>query len=1024
MLSLLSAFVLAAASLQDTAHVVLVATTDLHGHVTDWDYVADRPFPGGLPRVATVVDSLRARYPGQVVLVDAGDLLQGDAFATYFARVRPTEPDPIIEAMNVAGYDAATPGNHDFDWGLPTLRSAVADARFPYVSANVLATPGDSLVYPPYRVVQRQRVRIAITGVTTPGTMVWDRDQLAGRMRVAPIGPGLAPVLGAMRRDADVVVALAHSGLGGRASYDTTGVGEENVAAALATLPGRPDVVVVGHSHREIRDSVIDGVHFVQPAPFGASVSVVHLDLARTDGAWRLTRVRADLVSTRASAPSPLLAQRLSEPREEVREWARTAIGIATAPMRGGAARVGPDPILEFVQDVQRRRTGAELSAASVFDLRAGFDADTIRVAHVLALYPFDNILRAVRVSGAELKEYLEWSARYFQVDAVGRVGLNDSVPGYNYDVVAGATYAIDLRRPVGDRIQELAVRDRRVQPTDSFTLAVNSYRQTGGGGYTMLRRAPVVYDKGERIPELLIEAVRTRSPLDPAQYSAGGWRIVPEMADRAVHGLFGVPIRPPPRGSRDTLLLRILATGDLHGALLPGAAALAGTFDSLGADCGCAQLRLDAGDAMEGTPVQNESRGRAGMGVLGRLGYAAAALGDHDFDWSVDVLRQRMEESPYPWLAANVVDSATGKRPDWITPYRMLDVGGMTVAVVGYITPDTKRLLPADRTRGLRFGEGELALHGILGEVAALRPALTILLAHAGGSCDAVACTGEIVRLADELRGSGVRLIVAGHTHQVITASVAGIPILETGSRGGMIGVADLVKTPAGGFDIRLGVVPVDSALRGGDARFQAELDRYARRSDSVLTRPLAELKRPLVRAGAQFPLGALIAEARRNVLRADLGLVRTEAIRADLAAGPVSYSRLAAVEPDGSDLVRLTITGTQLSALLERALAAPGGPTVHLAGAQVRYDPRAPVGKRVRGMTLTGGKKVRADAEYTLATDEATAGGAGGLSPLAGVQYERQGQLDVEAVGAFLRRLTQPVEASEPAAFVSTRR
>lgn len=1023
MLSLLAALVVAAAPLQDTAHVVLVATTDLHGHATDWDYVADRPFPGGLARVATAVDSLRARYPGQVVLVDAGDVLQGDPFATYFARVAPVEPHPIVEAMNLAGYDVATPGNHDFDWGLPLLRRAVADARFPYVSANLYAAGGDSLLYPPYRVVQRRGVRIAVTGLTTPGTMVWDRDQLGGRVRVAPIGATLAPVFASMRRDADVVVALAHSGLGGRASYDTTGVGDEDAAALLAGLPSRPDVVVVGHSHREIRDSVIDGVHFVQPAPFGAGVAVVHLDLARVDGVWHVRRIAVERLSTRETAPSPLLAQRLGPARDAVREWARTAIGFAVAPMRGTAARVGPDPILEFVQDVQRRRTGADLSAASMFDLRAGFDADTIRVAHVLALYPFDNILRAVRVSGAELKDYLEWSARYFQVDPVGRIALNDSVPGYNFDVIAGATYAIDLRRPVGDRIQGLAVRGRLVQPSDSFTLAVNSYRQTGGGGYTMLRHAPVVYDKGERIDQLLIDEVRTRSPLDPGQYERGGWRIVPEVADRAVHALFGVPTRPPPRAARDTVLLRILATGDLHGALLPGAGALAAAFDSLGDDCACAQLRLDAGDAMQGTPVQNDSRGRAGMALLGRLGYAAAALSDHDFDWSPEVLRQRLEESSYPWLAANVVDSATGQRPDWIAPYRILDVAGMTVAVVGYITPDTKRLLPAARTRGLRFGEGELALHGTLAEVAARRPALTILLAHAGGTCDATACTGEIVRLADELRASGVRLIIAGHTHQVITTSVAGIPILETGTRGRMIGVADLVKTPAGGYDIRIGVVPVDSTRTGGDARFRAELDRYERRSDSVLTRPLAELKRPLVRDGVQFPLGALIADARRNALRTDLGLVRTESIRADLAAGPVTYARLSAVEPARSDLVRLTVTGAQLSALLERALAGSGGPTVHLAGAQVRYDPRAAAGKRVRGLVLTGGRKVRPDGEYTLATDEETAGGAGGLSPLAGVLYEREGLLDVEAVAAFLRRLPQPVEASAPAGFVSTR-
>src|SRR5215207_2345454 len=113
MLSVLTALVLAAAPLQDTAHVVVVATTDVHGRATDWDYVSDRPFAGGLARVATVVDSLRMAYPGQVVVVDAGDMLQGDAFATYFARVKPSVPHPIIEAMNLAGYDAATPGNHD-----------------------------------------------------------------------------------------------------------------------------------------------------------------------------------------------------------------------------------------------------------------------------------------------------------------------------------------------------------------------------------------------------------------------------------------------------------------------------------------------------------------------------------------------------------------------------------------------------------------------------------------------------------------------------------------------------------------------------------------------------------------------------------------------------------------------------------------------------------------------------------------------------------------------------------------------
>jgi len=1023
MLSLLSALVLAVAPARDSAHVVLVATTDVHGHVTAWDYVGQRPFAGGLARVATVVDSLRARYPGQVLLADAGDLLQGDPFATYFARVAPREPSPVIEAMNLAGYDVATPGNHDFDWGLAPLKQAVGDARYPYVSANIFVRASDALLYPPYRVLLREGVRIAITGLTTPGVMVWDREQVGGKIRVGPVMATAAQTLEAMRRDADVAVVLIHSGMDGPSSYDTTGVGPENDAAALARLGTRPDVVVVGHTHREMRDSVIAGVHFVQPRPFGASVSVVHLDLAREAGRWRITRIRADLVPTGTVAPSPLLTGRLRAEHDSVAAWVATPIGLALGPMRAGAARAQPTPIVEFVNQVQRRQSRADLSATPAFDLRAGFDPDTIRVGQVLALYPYENTLRAVRVSGAQLKAYLEWSARYFQVDPVGRVSINDSVPGYNYDVVSGARYEIDLRRPVGDRIQRLTVRGRAVQPTDSFTLALNSYRQTGAGGYDMLRGAPVVYDKGEDIADLLIAEIRRQSPIDPGRYGAQDWELVPEMPARAVRALFGVAEKPPPVGARDTLVLRVLTAGDLHGDILPGAGALGAVMDSLSAECGCGTLRLDAGDAMQGTPLADETAGRAAVEVLNHLGYAAAALGDHDFDWSLDVLRRRAGESRYPWLAANVFDSATGRRPEWVVPYRILPVGGMSVAVIGYITAETKTALPPERTHGLRFGEGELTIHDVLGEVAARKPSLTILLAHAGGACDSVACTGEIVHLADELRGKGVDLIVAGHTHRIWTTRVEGIPILEAGSRGSAVGVADLVKTPAGGLELRTRIAPVEADRVTREPGLTAALETYRRLSDSLDARPIAMIKRPLLRTGAQFPLGGLVAEARRNLLRADVGLVPNQDIRADLPAGSATYARLSEVQPDRRNLVRVTLTGAQLRTVLEQVLAAGTGPAAHVAGIQVRYDPRRPAGRRVQSVTFQGGRKLRPEERYTLATDEATAAGVGGYITLTDIPAERGGYLDVEAVAAFLRRLPQPVEVSDAAAFLSTR-
>ena len=380
----------------------------------------DRPFAGGVARVATVVDSLRARYPGQVVVVDAGDLLQGDPFATYFARVTPVEPHPIVEALNLAGYDAATPGNHDFDWGLPFLARAVAEARFPYVSANSAPLPATRCSTPRIASSSARASASPSPAFTTPGTMVWDGEQLAGRARVAPIDAGGG---GDVRGDA------AGRRRGGRAGalrargprllrHDRHRRRERGGVAGLAPGPPRPR----GGRPLPPRDARFGARRrALRPAAAVRRQRIGRPYRSRArDGRWRVRRIRADLVSTAEVAASPLLARRLGPARDSVRAWTRTPIGLALGSMRAGAARIESSPIMGFVHDVQRRRTGAELSAASAFDLRAGFDADTIRVAHVVALYPFDNTLRAVRLSGAQLKAYLEWSARYFQVDPAG----------------------------------------------------------------------------------------------------------------------------------------------------------------------------------------------------------------------------------------------------------------------------------------------------------------------------------------------------------------------------------------------------------------------------------------------------------------------------------------------------------------------------------------------------------------------------------------------------------------------------
>jgi 2',3'-cyclic-nucleotide 2'-phosphodiesterase (5'-nucleotidase family) len=444
--------------------------------------------------------------------------------------------------------------------------------------------------------------------------------------------------------------------------------------------------------------------------------------------------------------------------------------------------------------------------------------------------------------------------------------------------------------------------------------------------------------------------------------------------------------------------------------------------MDSLAADCACPTLRLDAGDAMQGTVSANVTRGRAMVEVLNRLGIAATALGEHDFAWSQDTLRRRMSEARYAWLAANVFDSATGRRPDWIVPFRMVDVGGLKVAVVGYITAETKTSVKSEQTAGLRFGEGALAIHDVLTEVRALRPDLTVLLAHAGAACTGPVCTGEVIQLADAVESRTLDLIIAGHTHRMVNTRVAGIAIVEAEAEGSALAVADVVKTPAGGREVRTRIEPVSPDRVQADAEMEALVESYRRRAESITSRVVTTVKFPLPREGDQYLLGGMIAEARRNVLRADIGLVGNSNIRADLPAGPVTYGQLFEVQPSQNNLVKVTVTGAQLRKVLEHAVDG-GRPAAHVAGAKVRYDPRRPAGRRIRGVEVGRGRKLQSDAEYTLAIDDFLAAGGDGYAMLTGLRSEPGAMLDVEGVATYLRRLPQPVNFVGRVGFVSTR-
>lgn len=513
--------------------LVVAATTDVHGRARGWDYYSNSPdTTRGLARVGTIIDSLR-RGPVLPVVVDAGDIIQGNPLAYVAARVDTTMPNPVIAAMNAIQYDAAAIGNHEFNYGLPTLQRAIREAQFPLLAANAYTTTGQR-AFQAWAISTRRGVKVGIVGATNPGAMVWDRDNLAGKLVIRDIVPEVATAVREVRgTGAPVVIVVVHSGLDGASSYDTvaTSVPSEDVAARIAREVPGIDLIVYGHSHREMPDTVINGTLLMQPRNWATSVAVAHLGLVRRDGRWRVTSRRSSVVPVAGHREKPAVVAVTEEGHRATIRYATTPIGTTPVAWRADSARVVDTPLMDLILEVERKASGAQLASTAAFSLDASLAAGPITVARLAALYPYDNTLRAVRISGDQLRAYLEQSARYFRRSSDGRFGVDPTIPGYNYDMVSGVDYTIDVSRPIGERIVSLTFAGRAVAPTDTFTMALNNYRQTGGGGFSMLRDAPVVYDRQLEIRQLLIDEVRQRGTISPGDYFHPNWRIIPASA-------------------------------------------------------------------------------------------------------------------------------------------------------------------------------------------------------------------------------------------------------------------------------------------------------------------------------------------------------------------------------------------------------------------------------------------------------------------------------------------------------------
>ncbi|HFR3504685.1 TPA: bifunctional 2',3'-cyclic-nucleotide 2'-phosphodiesterase/3'-nucleotidase [Streptococcus suis] len=535
--------------------VRILATTDLHTNLVNYDYYQDKPVETlGLAKTAVLIEEAKAEN-SNIVLVDNGDTIQGTPLGNYKSLIDPIEEGeqhPMYTALDTLGFDAGTLGNHEFNYGLDYLRKVISTAGMPLLNANVLHPTTKDFLYQPYTIIDKTftdttgkaiSLKVGITGIVPPQILNWDKAYLEGKVIVRDAVEAVRDIIPTMRENgADIVLVLSHSGIGD----DQYEVGEENVGYQIASLSG-VDAVITGHSHAEFPGTAekpsfyaqyagvddtngkINGTPVTMAGKYGDHLGVIDLNLTYTDGKWTTTSSKAAIrkIDTKSSVADSRIIDLAKEAHTETINYVRQQVGETTAPINSFFSLVQDDPSVQIVNNAQiwyakQQLAGTPEASLPILSAAAPFKAGTrgdasaytdipagpIAIKNVADLYLYDNVVAILKVNGAQLKEWLEMSAGQFnQIDPNSTEPqnlVNTDYRTYNFDVIDGVTYQYDITQPnkydrSGKLVNETASRVRNLQyngqdvtADQEFIVVTNNYR--ANGTFPGVREASVNY--------------------------------------------------------------------------------------------------------------------------------------------------------------------------------------------------------------------------------------------------------------------------------------------------------------------------------------------------------------------------------------------------------------------------------------------------------------------------------------------------------------------------------------------------
>ena len=531
-LSLLFSFSFAA----DTTTITILESADLHGRIYPHDYATDTvDSDTGLAKIATLVKQERAIDP-DALLIDCGDTVQ-DNSAELFNDL---PIHPMIEGLNMLDYDAWVIGNHEFNFEKSFLDKNIATFKNTVLSANMIGPDGNYYVEP-YKIFDVKGVRVAIIGLTPPAIDRWEASapehfeglNFPGTLETAK------KLISELEGKYDVLVGGFHLGPEGEYTYE----GSIDIAEACPEF----SVIFAGHAHSKYNE-VINGVHIIEPGPWGWALAKAVITLEKTDDKWKVTDVMTENIETKPVDPDPEFIEKFKFVHDESVADANIVVGDITADFIAspdyvtGEAAITTMPtsqlkdtsVIDLINEVQMFYTESDVSSAALFNFGSNLLKGPFKKKDVAFIYKYPNTLVGTKITGANLKKYMEWSASYYNNWKEGDVTIsfNPDIRGYNYDMFSGMTYEVNLSKPAGERIENVLFNGKPLDDNRIYTLSLNNYRFGTLLGLELVTMDDRYYDSYEimqdagRIRAMIVKYVQEEKGGNLAPTVDNNWKI------------------------------------------------------------------------------------------------------------------------------------------------------------------------------------------------------------------------------------------------------------------------------------------------------------------------------------------------------------------------------------------------------------------------------------------------------------------------------------------------------------------